>query len=135
MHTGVMLSLSLYNIHAAATAYPYARYGKGRGPIYLDDVQCNGDERSLQQCPHRGVGIRSCGHYGDASVSCSSGMSTAKTASPMMCNTCFLFQWLHVQAEKYVCLVEMALKDELRFVSMEYGEQYVMMDGMMMMPE
>ena len=44
-----------------------------------------------------------------------------------------LFQWLHVQVEE--CLVEMALKDELRFVSMEYGEQYVMMDGIMMMPE
>ena len=40
-----------------------------------------------------------------------------------------------MQVGKYVCLVEMALKDELRFVSMEYGEQYVMMDGIMMMQE
>ena len=45
-----------------------------------------------------------------------------------------LFQWLHVQVQEYVCLME---KDKLRSVSMhmEYGEQYVMMDGMIMMPE
>ena len=59
----------------APTAYRYARYGQGRGPIYLDNLQCNGDESSLQQCPHRGVGIHDCGHGEDASVSCSSGMS------------------------------------------------------------
>ena len=38
-----------------------------------------------------------------------------------------------MQMEVYVWLEEMGLKDELKYVLMEYGEQYVMMDGMMMM--
>ena len=40
-----------------------------------------------------------------------------------------------MQMEVYVWLEEMVLKDELKYVIMEYGEQYVMMDGTMMMLE
>ena len=37
---------------------------------YLDDVECYGNESSLQQCHHNGVGNHSCGHNDDASFAC-----------------------------------------------------------------
>ena len=57
------------------TAYQSARYGAGSGPIHLDDVECHGNESSLQQCNHSGVRNHDCGHYEDASVSCFNGMA------------------------------------------------------------
>ncbi|KAM9232930.1 scavenger receptor cysteine-rich domain-containing protein DMBT1-like [Leptosomus discolor] len=47
-----------------------ARFGPGSGRIFLDDVQCRGDEPSLQMCRHRGWGVHNCAHYEDASVIC-----------------------------------------------------------------
>ena len=58
----------------APTAYHSARYGAGGGPIYLNEVGCYGNESSLLQCHHNGVGVHNCGHYEDASVSCINGM-------------------------------------------------------------
>ena len=53
------------------TARSLAFYGRGSGPIYLDDVNCNGSEIRLIQCPHRGIGIHNCRHSEDAGVNCS----------------------------------------------------------------
>ncbi|NWZ74161.1 DMBT1 protein, partial [Acrocephalus arundinaceus] len=47
-----------------------ARFGLGSGRIFLDDVQCRGDEPSLQMCHHNGWGVHNCGHVEDASVIC-----------------------------------------------------------------
>ncbi|NWY92472.1 DMBT1 protein, partial [Loxia curvirostra] len=47
-----------------------ARFGPGSGRIFLDDVQCRGDEPSLQMCRHSGWGVHNCGHIEDASVIC-----------------------------------------------------------------
>ena len=46
------------------------RYGAGSGPIWLDNVQCNGTETSVTDCRHNGWGTENCGHYEDVSVSC-----------------------------------------------------------------
>ena len=59
--------------HTAATALEIARFGEGTGPIHLDDVHCSGNESSLQECRHNGVGDHNCGHIEDASVVCSDG--------------------------------------------------------------
>ena len=48
-----------------------ARFGQGVGHIWLDGIQCNGNETSLHLCPHRGVGIHNCGPHEDAGVICS----------------------------------------------------------------
>ena len=40
------------------------------GPFHLDDLNCTGDEQSLFQCSHNGLGIHDCGEYDDASVLC-----------------------------------------------------------------
>ncbi|XP_054904277.1 uncharacterized protein LOC129371613 [Poeciliopsis prolifica] len=48
-----------------------ARFGKGFGKIWLNDVQCSGDESSLTSCRHNGYGRHNCGHSEDAGVICS----------------------------------------------------------------
>ncbi|NXA08501.1 DMBT1 protein, partial [Sapayoa aenigma] len=47
-----------------------AHFGVGSGHIFLDDVQCRGDEPSLQMCQHSGWGVHNCRHVEDASVVC-----------------------------------------------------------------
>ena len=54
-----------------ATSAPHsARFGQGSGPIWLDDVQCSGNELSVTNCGHQGFGSHNCGHDEDASVIC-----------------------------------------------------------------
>ena len=48
----------------------YSTYKRGIGPFHLDDLHCAGDEESLFQCPHNGLGIHDCGQYDDAIALC-----------------------------------------------------------------
>ncbi|XP_051941290.1 lysyl oxidase homolog 3B isoform X4 [Hippocampus zosterae] len=47
-----------------------AKYGKGQGKIWLDNVQCGGGERSVAACKSRGWGNSDCTHDEDAGVVC-----------------------------------------------------------------
>ena len=47
-----------------------ARYGRGSGPIAMDDVNCNGRESSLFDCRFNGWYNMDCIHEEDAGVSC-----------------------------------------------------------------
>ena len=42
----------------------------GSGRIWLDDLQCTGEEARLDQCPHSGFGVHNCEHAEDVAVSC-----------------------------------------------------------------
>lgn len=55
----------------ARTAYSAAYFGSGSGPIWLDDVFCDGSEYFVQECAHNGFGANDCNHLEDAGVECS----------------------------------------------------------------
>ena len=55
---------------SAVSAPHSARFGQGSGKIWLDDVQCQGNETSIVNCRHRPWGVHNCGHHEDASVIC-----------------------------------------------------------------
>lgn len=51
-------------------ALSWAHYGQGSGLILLDEVECSGNELSLDQCKKSDWGQQNCDHIEDAGVSC-----------------------------------------------------------------
>lgn len=51
-----------------------AFYGQSSGQIWLDNLNCAGTERSIEQCLHNGFGIQNCSHSKTAGVKCTTGM-------------------------------------------------------------
>lgn len=47
-----------------------ARYGKGSGPIWLDNVNCVGTEARIEDCGHNAWGSNNCHHNEDVSIGC-----------------------------------------------------------------
>ena len=48
----------------------YSVFGEGRGPVWLKSVKCIGNENSLLDCSHDGLGLGNCKHSSDVSVVC-----------------------------------------------------------------
>ena len=68
----------------SGTALEEAHFGRGSGPIWLDDVGCTGSESRLIDCPrpsHRGVGRHNCNHGEDAGVRCTANAAPAFTTA------------------------------------------------------
>ncbi|XP_060070807.1 deleted in malignant brain tumors 1 protein-like [Ylistrum balloti] len=46
------------------------RFGPGSGPIWLDNLACDGTEQSLDVCVANNIGVHNCNHSDDAGVIC-----------------------------------------------------------------
>lgn len=56
-------------------------FGPGSGMVLLDNVRCQGTERSLSQCRNDGWGISNCEHSEDVGVICDAPPTTIATTT------------------------------------------------------
>ena len=57
--------------YTAVTTFMNAHFGRGTGPILLDDLVCMGNESRLVDCRRDGIGqFDSCTHANDTGVKC-----------------------------------------------------------------
>jgi len=47
-------------------------FGGRKGPIWLDDLECKGNESFLSMCVHKPWGVNNCGHDEDVAIMCNS---------------------------------------------------------------
>nr|XP_055049752.1 deleted in malignant brain tumors 1 protein-like [Misgurnus anguillicaudatus] len=64
------------NCGRAISAPKREAFGQGSGVIWLDDVGCSGNENTLTQCSHRGLGQHDCSHGEDTGVVCTGDLQT-----------------------------------------------------------
>ena len=68
--TKPLSSTSLHNT-AGSTAFRRAEFGEGSGIVYLEGLECTGDEDSLLDCPMDvELGLSLCEHSNDAGIRC-----------------------------------------------------------------
>ena len=77
-------NLSAASVVCRQLGYPLAidapsnsyQFGRGTGTIWMDNVQCTGNEAHLGDCSFDGWEVNSCSHYEDAGVICANGMQS-----------------------------------------------------------
>ncbi|XFF78164.1 hypothetical protein AB1E18_004383 [Capra hircus] len=69
----------------ALSAMKSAHFGAGSGPIWLDDLNCTGNESHVWKCPSRGWGQHDCRHKQDAGVICSDFLALRMVSEDQQC--------------------------------------------------
>ncbi|XP_067321128.1 scavenger receptor cysteine-rich type 1 protein M130-like [Anolis sagrei] len=64
----------------ASKALGGAHYGQGSGPIWMENINCTGEEASLKECQKGSWGEQNCSHSQDASVECSADESSLEVS-------------------------------------------------------
>jgi len=72
-------------------------FGAGTGPILLDNVNCRGNETSLEDCEHSQWGQHNCDHSEDVSIVCADNMDITGNKLPVLYCTFIDFQKLIFQ--------------------------------------
>ena len=62
--------LNLNHFRGADAVMSNAAFGPGSGQIWLDNVQCEEDSTSFDECDHAQWGVHDCSHSEDVSVRC-----------------------------------------------------------------
>ncbi|XP_050804197.1 deleted in malignant brain tumors 1 protein-like [Gopherus flavomarginatus] len=70
----------------AVSVHDQAHFGSSSGPIWLDEVACDGTESSLLECKHRGWGVHSCDHHKPARVTCSGHITPRLAGGDSVCS-------------------------------------------------
>ena len=87
-------------------AYSNAYFGVGRGPIFLDDVQCTSSASQLLECPSRPILSHNCRHVYDAGVGCEGNFICMGSVLPtMFC----LIQYSYVSNKKLQLIFEVVV--------------------------
>lgn len=50
----------------------WSEFGRGYGPIWVDQLNCSGNESRIEDCPANEWGIHDCTHFEDVAVHCTS---------------------------------------------------------------
>uniref|UniRef100_A0A452ESS5 SRCR domain-containing protein n=1 Tax=Capra hircus TaxID=9925 RepID=A0A452ESS5_CAPHI len=69
----------------ALNATGSAHFGAGSGPIWLDDLNCAGNESQVWRCPSRRWGQHDCRHKEDAGVICSEFLALRMVSEDQQC--------------------------------------------------
>ncbi len=56
--------------HTGAVGLHSGFFGEGIGLIFLDDLECIGNETTLFECNHAGIRVSNCFHDEDVGVLC-----------------------------------------------------------------
>ncbi|XP_078660617.1 neurotrypsin-like isoform X3 [Branchiostoma floridae x Branchiostoma belcheri] len=69
-------------IEGAAEAVGKGAFGRGDGPILMDEVRCEGTEKFLSDCPRSNWTVHDCSHMEDAGVRCNARPATPQRTGP-----------------------------------------------------
>ena len=116
-------------------------FGGGSGPIWLDKVQCHGNETSVVNCSHRGLGVTAsyCSHSNDAGVQCIGNLIQSRIyhnnsySYPHACSIQQSVLLIVLMVNCVLLVDQVRMKAESRFAMKISGEQYVIMAGVQIM--